>query len=65
MGVVGIGVDIVTISRVNKLWSRFGKRYLNKYLSVGEQNDFETIDLNRKAEFLAGRYVSLPFAYWV
>ena len=53
--VLGIGTDIVQISRIERLYKRYGDRFLDKFLSRQER---ELIPGNRAGEFLAGRFAA-------
>ena len=38
--ILGIGTDLVTNTRVKKLYQKYGDRFLNKILSVNEKIEF-------------------------
>jgi len=53
----GIGLDIVEISRIMALLEK-QKRFPERILTVNEKVVFESLQGNRKAEFLAGRFAA-------
>ena len=54
MAVVGVGVDIVQISRIENLERKYGERFLDRVYHRCERQILE--GLGRRAEFLAGRF---------
>ncbi len=40
--ILGIGTDLVTNTRVKKLYEKYGDRFLNKILSADEKSKFLT-----------------------
>lgn len=57
--VLGLGVDFTTISRVNLLFQKRGDRFLKKFLSNSELQEFKTLSKNHPhliGQFLAGRF---------
>lgn len=40
MAIVGIGIDLIEISRIERVYARFGKRFLHKILSISEYKYF-------------------------
>jgi holo-[acyl-carrier protein] synthase len=56
---VGIGVDLVSIERIEGVWRRSGDRFLRKILTLDEQNAFALIeDPSRQINFLAKRFAA-------
>jgi len=53
----GIGMDLVEISRIEKVLFR-QKRLPERILSQKERKAFENLKAGRKAEFLAGRFAA-------
>jgi holo-[acyl-carrier protein] synthase len=53
--IAGIGTDIVAVSRLRKLYERYGERALARILAVAERADFE-----RAAD--PGRFLAKRFA---
>jgi holo-[acyl-carrier protein] synthase len=54
--IVGIGVDIVQVSRVRSGWERYGERYAQRILSESEYADFKA---RRHAPvFIASRFAA-------
>ena len=48
----GIGIDLTTVARHERLALRFGERYLHRVLSPGERERYQ----DEGAQFLAGRW---------
>ena len=46
--ILGIGVDIVKIDRIEKVYSRFEKRFVNKVLSSSENLSFCYVEDQKK-----------------
>lgn len=44
--IVGLGTDIVNIGRIEKTLERFGSRFVNKFFSEKEQQDFDAIKVS-------------------
>ncbi len=54
-----IGVDIVKISRIKKVYNRFGNRFLEKVFTKNEINDINKIsNIKRKIEKIAGKFAA-------
>ena len=53
--IAGIGTDIVRISRIERMYKRYGDRFLAKFLSPEE---IKLVPENRAGEFLAGRFAA-------
>lgn len=53
-----IGIDIVSISRISKIYTKFGDKFLDKILSGNEQNSVLNLNDNLKLERLAGIYAA-------
>lgn len=54
--IVGIGTDIVAVSRLRGMWERYGERVLNKLLAPSEYADFDRA--TDKGRFLAKRFAA-------
>jgi holo-[acyl-carrier protein] synthase len=54
--IVGLGVDIVEIQRINKLLERYGDRFANRLLTRREFKQFEY--RKNSATFLASRFAA-------
>ncbi|MFN7181411.1 MAG: holo-ACP synthase [Planctomycetota bacterium] len=50
---IGIGIDIVENCRINKLYQKFGNKFLEKILTQEEREIF--IRKSNKVEFISGR----------
>ena len=60
--IASIGVDIVQISRIHKLYLRYGDRFLKKAFHGKEINAFkqkQSQNVDQSIRFLAGRCCSL------
>ncbi len=54
-----IGVDIVKISRIERIYKRFGEKFLEKIFTIQEINDIKKItNYKRKVEKIAGRFAA-------
>ncbi len=53
--IYGIGIDVIEISRIEKILERKEKNFVNKILSDNETNQCP-IDKTRKLEYIAGRF---------
>lgn len=60
MQVLGIGIDMVAVSRVARALGRWGDRFRSRLLSATEREELEGRALvgAREAEFLAGRWAA-------
>lgn len=56
MKIVGIGTDIVSIERIDRLWNEHGQNFARRILSVSELQDLEKS--KNKIAFLAKRYAA-------
>lgn len=54
--IIGIGTDIVTISRVEQSIARFGDIFLQKILTPGELAQMPVKNAKRQAEWVAARF---------
>ncbi len=54
--IYGIGVDLVSISRVGKIYKTFGENFINKILTIQEKDDFSK-NLDPK-KFLAKKFAA-------
>ncbi|WP_100406104.1 holo-ACP synthase [Bacillus solitudinis] len=55
--IIGIGIDIVEIQRVEKL-AKKQSRFVERILTDKEQSMYNNYSPNRKIEFLAGRFAA-------
>ncbi|RMH16678.1 MAG: holo-ACP synthase [Gammaproteobacteria bacterium] len=55
---IGIGVDIVQIERIRRLLYRFGQRFPERILSVKELRDYNRLESDHRAAFLARRFAA-------
>jgi len=54
--IVGHGIDVVKKSRIQKIFSRYGKKFAYKILNTQEMNDF--LNSKHKTAFLAKRFAA-------
>ena len=53
--IIGIGVDVVELERIEKIWNRYGVKFANKILSEQEQ---KLLPQSNPIPFLAGRFAA-------
>lgn len=54
---ISLGSDILSISRLTRVWLRFPRAFEHKILSASEQEIYKTISSDTsKLQFLAGRF---------
>lgn len=51
--IIGIGVDVVYLKRIEKVYSEYGDRFLNRIFTTTE---IANIPPKRKIEFISGRF---------
>ncbi len=56
--VVGLGIDVVELDRIERSLLRFGERFLRKALTPFERSQFPTNADWRRVEFLAARFAA-------
>lgn len=56
MSIIGIGTDIVNISRIEKIYSQFGKVFVEKNFHSKEIEDFHNLPQSKKIPYLAKRF---------
>lgn len=54
--IVGIGVDMVEVERIARVWTRYGLRFADKVLTAGERRVLDTHD--DKVSWLAKRFAA-------
>ena len=54
--IIGVGIDVVTISRIGRMIERYGDRFLRKVFSDEEIADGAA--LGARAQFFAGRFAA-------
>jgi len=57
MMIIGIGMDLVEIDRIEKLRKK-QPRFPERILTKAELNQYESLNEKRKSEFLAGRFAA-------
>jgi holo-[acyl-carrier protein] synthase len=55
--IIGLGLDLVEISRMEAAWRRFGRRFAERILHPLELDDLPE-QAQKAAEFLAGRFAA-------
>ena len=53
--IVGLGIDMAELERISKVHARFGRRFLEKFLSVEE---LATLPADPRPSLLAGRFAA-------
>lgn len=56
MNIIGIGTDIVNISRIEKIYSKFGESFLKKNFHSKEIECFDHLPSLQKISYLAKRF---------
>lgn len=56
--IIGIGSDIVQIPRVQRLYTQFQARFLDKCFHPSEIETFHTLSENKQISFLAKRFAA-------
>lgn len=55
--IIGIGIDIVEIQRIKNLVER-NERFVERILTLKEREKYDSLKMNRKIEFLSGRFAA-------
>ena len=55
--ILGLGLDVVEISRISRSWERFGAHFAQHILHIGERAQFEHLR-GTKIPFLASRFAA-------
>lgn len=53
--IVGIGLDVVELSRIEKIWDRYGFKFAQKIL---HQYELDALPQNKPIAYLAGRFAA-------
>ncbi len=62
--IIGVGIDIVENERVERIFKRFGEKFVHKILTPGEKEDFFTkVNEKNRVQFLAGRWAAKE-SFW-
>ncbi len=56
--IIGVGTDVVQISRIEQLYEKFGERFLYKNYHQLEINRFHELEQGSKYSFLAKRFAA-------
>lgn len=56
MSIIGVGTDIVNISRIEKIYSQFGESFLQKNFHSKEIEYFDHLPALQKISYLAKRF---------
>lgn len=56
--IYGIGTDIVSLDRINTIYSKNPDKFIQKVLSHAEQQQLEALNPVSKAQFLASRWAA-------
>jgi holo-[acyl-carrier protein] synthase len=57
-GLYGVGVDLISIRRVRRIYAQFPERFVRRILSIAEQQEFNTVSVKRKIYFIAKRFAA-------
>lgn len=55
--ITGIGIDIVELSRIRKIYLR-QQKFVDRILTISEKEIFYNLTDDRKVEYLAGRFAA-------
>ena len=53
--IIGIGLDVVELSRIEKIWGRYGQKFAKKIL---HRNELALLPEQNPVPFLAGRFAA-------
>ena len=56
--ITGIGTDFIEKKRIEKIFKKYGNRFLNKILSESEKKKFPSISKSKKISFLTSAFSS-------
>ncbi|SHE82201.1 holo-[acyl-carrier protein] synthase [Microbulbifer donghaiensis] len=56
--IVSIGTDICSYTRIEAAWRRFGDRFVERVLSVGERYAFAELAIPNRAAYLCKRFAA-------
>lgn len=56
MSVVGVGVDLIHVPRIARVWQRYGDKFLRKYLHPAEIQQVHQRSPVRATQYLAARW---------
>lgn len=56
--IVGIGTDLVKISRIDDLYKKFSSKLLEKLLTKEESTKFEEMESSKRIKYLAKRFAA-------
>lgn len=56
--IIGIGVDVVQITRIEKILTKYGNIFKNRILEGTELQKMETLPQNKQASFIAKRFAA-------
>lgn len=57
MSIIGIGIDIIEIKRIKNIICRFGKKFVNRILTLNEYKIYRLLNSNSE-KFLSKRFVA-------
>ena len=53
--IIGIGVDVVELDRIEKIWNQYGAKFASKILS---EQEYKLLPQHNPVQFLAGRFAA-------
>lgn len=56
--IIGVGTDICTIKRIEKLFEKFGEKFLNRVYTDYEKQIFKSLSEHKRMGFLAKRFAA-------
>ena len=56
--IIGLGTDIVRVSRIENLQKKYGDKFLNRILTAEEQKKFHSLKLEEQKKYLAKRFAA-------
>lgn len=56
--IIGIGTDLVKVSRIEEILSKHKEKFINKMLNEKELEKFHSLTLNNSIKFLAKRFAA-------
>jgi holo-[acyl-carrier protein] synthase len=58
MNVIGLGMDIVNINRIKKIYSKYGNQFLNKILTESEKKSEKKLSRFKNVSTIAKRFAA-------
>lgn len=58
MAIVGMGIDIVQIARIDSVWQKQAERFTQRLLHAQEQTEFQQVTRQQASRWLAKRWAA-------